>query len=104
MNKCTADDETYKDKRGTVWTRPTAFAYAMTCNALDRKTIEFERNEVLIHVLLNALREYADPHNWSKLDLENTRIWNGIKANGWELAELACAEFDRLRSKKAVQS
>jgi hypothetical protein len=30
-----ADDDTYTDDNGTVWTRPTAWAYAMVCKARD---------------------------------------------------------------------
>src|SRR5690606_4007224 len=31
-----ADDDTYTDENGTVWTRPTAWAYAQVCKARDK--------------------------------------------------------------------
>src|SRR5690606_21395452 len=30
------DDDTYTDENGTVWTRPTAWAYAQACKARDK--------------------------------------------------------------------
>ena len=46
-------NETYTDERGTVWTRPTAWAYAKACEALHKKEAQLELARM-------ALEFYAD--------------------------------------------
>ena len=40
--------ETWTDEHGTVWSPPTAFAYAKVCAARDRKEAELERVNVFL--------------------------------------------------------
>ena len=68
-------DETWTDETGEVWTRPTAFAYDMTCRALREQRERADKAEADLAAARALLREAYVAMR------EPTGEWHDIKCN-----------------------
>src|SRR5690606_28042866 len=61
------DDDTYTDENGTVWTRPTAWAYAQACKARDKWQAKAAQKA-------DDARDAALRHNWNEHLIEHNAL------------------------------
>ena len=92
-----AERVTYTDSDGTTWTRPTAWAYAATCSALNTKTRELAE----ARAALQNLAEYQAVEGRNEdgkplvgLSYHGSDIWGPCYDPTYEPYEL-CMEFEK---------